>query len=67
MIKLQRWKTISFNHPYTCRIELSNPSCLTAVCKRGSAEKVRYGIHMVVETFLLHICFIKCTLIIELI
>jgi len=31
-------KTISFNHPCACRIELSNPSCLTAVCKRGSVE-----------------------------
>jgi len=54
-------KTISFNHPCVYRIELSNPSCLTVVCKRGSVEftdtvmqrglEVRYGIHMVLETF----------------
>jgi len=30
--------TISFNHPCVCRIELSNPSRLIVVCKRGSVE-----------------------------
>ena len=29
---------ISFNDPCVCRIELSNPSCFTAVCKPGSVE-----------------------------
>ena len=29
---------ISFNHPCVCRIELSNPSCLTVFYKRGFAE-----------------------------
>ena len=29
---------ISFNHPFVYSIELSNPSCLTVVCKRGSVE-----------------------------
>ena len=29
---------INFNHPCVCRIELSNPGCLTVVCKRGSVE-----------------------------
>ena len=29
---------ISFNHSCVCRIELSNQSCLTLVCKRGSAD-----------------------------
>jgi len=34
------WKSrnISFNHPCVCRIELSNLSYLTVVCKRGSVE-----------------------------
>ena len=30
--------TISFNHPCVCRNGLSNPRCLTVVCKRGSVE-----------------------------
>ena len=29
---------ISFNHPSVCLIELSNPSCLTVVCKRGQTS-----------------------------
>ena len=29
---------ISFNHPCVCRIELSNSSCFTVVCKRDYAE-----------------------------
>ena len=29
---------ISSNHPCACRIDLSNPSCITVVCKRGSVE-----------------------------
>ena len=29
---------ISFNHSCVCRVELSNPSCLAVVCKRGSVE-----------------------------
>ena len=32
---------ISFNHPCVYRIELSNPSCLTVVCKRGEETRVR--------------------------
>ena len=35
---LEGGKHISFNHPCVCRMELSNPSCFTAVCKPGSVE-----------------------------
>ena len=35
----------SFNHPCVCRIELSNPSCLTA----GGSVEFKYN--RVIETF----------------
>ena len=67
----------SCNHQCVCHIELSNPSCLTVACNRGSAKltdtvrhegyTVRYGKHRVIYTFFLHFCFVLCTLIIELI
>ena len=59
---------ISFNHLWVCLIELSNPSCLTVVCKRGSVEftdTVRQrGLESSLRhtqgdwNFFLHICFI---------
>jgi len=45
------WEGISFNYPCVCRIELSNPSCLTAggfvefeytVIQRGLESSLRH-------------------------